>query len=260
MLRRCPAHRYLALMPKGRVVVPPETVTPAQGTALFRATEAAAMAAEKERPGYFNVPDCDYGLHAGVPPVLSAAQARVIREVQQRHICDRLNELALGTQYESHLLPVVIRQTAYDAMHAGLHSAASEHFNHAFFWRAVRPWGTACGGRFKEVLDATFSPVGESLGVAPVIASMKEAAMARTEPGWVWLVWRDSRLAITTTDEGATPLARDEVPLATVPTLHHFRHVDYGTSAKGKEAFVDNCLKAIDWHSADRTQARTLSS
>ena len=259
-MRRSICARYLAAMPQGRRPVRTDWVSPAEAQALFRDTEARASASEKSKRGFFNVPDCDYSLHSGVPPLMSATQAALIRQVHQKHICDTLNDLSLGTVYETQLLPVVIRSTAYDAMNSGLHSAASEHFNHAFFWRSVKPWGAPCGSKFREAVDAHFSAVGESLGLAPLIAAMKETAMSSPVSGWTWLLWTEEKLCVRFTPEGTTPVARDEVPLATLPTLHHFRHIDYGLSAKGKEAFVDNCLKAMDFGCAERIYARAITS
>lgn len=79
---------------------------------------------------------------------------------------------------------------------------AGGHWNHTLCWRIMAPPGK--GGAPSEVLRAQIEKDFGS--VDAVKKAFQEAGMNPFGAGWVWLIWADERLQITTTPNQDNPL------------------------------------------------------
>lgn len=82
---------------------------------------------------------------------------------------------------------------------------AGGHYNHSFFWTIMAPVGT--GGEPSPVLRARLEKDFGS--TEKMQAAFEAAGNAQKEPGWVWLVWTGTKLAVTTTRNESNPLMDD---------------------------------------------------
>ncbi|TPP43256.1 Iron/manganese superoxide dismutase, alpha-hairpin domain family protein [Leishmania donovani] len=185
--------RFCEYVPKGAPTqVSLAVETPYSVTRAFRMTEMAAAAADAERDakGFFYLPRVDYDVGQGVAPLMSRKQFDVQYHVFHKAAVDRLNAHTLGSELEGHNLNVVIRNSSFDASRAVIHAAASEHFNYCFWYRSLRPWGTAVPARLKEELQLQYSQNGTLDAVEEVQRLFTVAALSQQSAGgWVYLVW-----------------------------------------------------------------------
>jgi Fe-Mn family superoxide dismutase len=240
----------------------PRSAVPAalSGTAAWRRLEATVRAESAEPTGWFSLPNVGYPLHAGVPPVWSATQCELIRDVVQKDVVDGLNEATLGSGVESHALDVVLRHTSFDATQAHIHTKAAEHFNLAFAWRSLKPWGVMCSVPLLEALDmqiaAPGSPAGTGLDM--VKRELLTAAAENDTAGWLFLVMNEYRsFAVQTYQAGTTPITHDIVPLLGFNLQYAAYYHDYG--ATKKLTYVANAIKAADWSVAEQNWRRSLN-
>lgn len=232
----------------------------AQGTAIFRETEAAVQHFESHtkpyKNGWFSVPEIDYNIAAGgISPLMSPTQAQLLRDVHHAGIVRRLNDLTFGTEYEGHPLDTVILHTSFDAENAAIHSAACEHWNHTLMWRSLVPFGAAASSKFRHVL--TTSPLKQQSG-SPVLldpaqdGSAQRAASlalltdgmdkckrmlsnacrdaAASGGGWVFLVTTQAGqcFEVVRYRPGLSPVTAQLTPLVCINMQLHARYVDYG--------------------------------
>ncbi|KPA83357.1 putative mitochondrial superoxide dismutase [Leptomonas pyrrhocoris] len=236
------------------------SATPASAYAVtraFRATEAAAMAADAERAqkGFFYLPRLDYDVGQGVAPLMSKKQFDVQYHVFHKATVERLNAHTLGSELEGHNLNVVIRNSSFDASRAVIHAAASEHFNYCFWYRSLRPWGTAVPTRLKEELQLQYSENGTLDAVEEVRRRFLVAALSQ-QPccGWVYLVWTGKKFDILAFDHGMCPIGSDLIPLLGLSVRESAMCFDYGSPDTEEviERYVNNFFKTCNWGLAEQ--------
>ncbi|KPI85099.1 putative Superoxide dismutase [Leptomonas seymouri] len=221
-------------------------------TSAFRATEAAAMVADVERnkKGFFYLPRLDYDVDQGVAPLMSKKQFDVQYHVFHKAAVDRLNAHTLGSELEGHSLNVVIRNSSFDASRAVIHAAASEHFNYCFWYRSLRPWGTAVPSRLKEELQLQYSENGILDAVEEVKRRFVVAALSQ-QPccGWVYLVWTGKMFDVLAFDHGTCPVGGDVIPLLGLNIHESAMCFDYPSSDMREmmERYVHNFFKTCNW-------------
>lgn len=234
-------------------------------TRAFRATEAAAMAADAERDkrGFFYLPRLDYDAEQGVAPLLSKKQFDFQYHVIHKAVVERLNKHTLGSELEGHNLDVVIRGSSFDASRAVIHAAASEHFNYCFWYRSLRPWGTAVPAKLKEELQLQYSEKGTLDAVEEVKRRFVVAALSQ-QPccGWVYLVWTGKVFDVLAFDHGTCPVSNDLIPLLALNIHTSATYYDYPSADTEEvmERYVNNFFKTCNWGLAERyfLQARQV--
>jgi superoxide dismutase, Fe-Mn family len=134
----------------------------------------------------------------------------------------KANELTRGKEYTGKTPEAVIRETAGDASRASVFNNAAQAWNHAYFFKCLKPQGGGVPeGRLAEMIDAAF---GSFSNFKDVFVS---AAKDQFGSGWVWLVLDGDKLAVITTANADTPLAHDLTPLFTVDVWEHAYYLDY---------------------------------
>lgn len=256
-MRRTLTALFAAYVPKGVSSRLDAEVDPHRVTATFRRTEAAAAQSDTdaEQRGFFYLPRLDYDVSQGIAPLMSKKQFDVQYKYFHKDAVDRLNQHTLGSELEGHALDVVIRQTAFDASRAVVHSAASEHFNYCFWYRSLRPWGTAVPPRLFNELRLQYSRNGTLDAVEEVKRLILMTALSQQSmSGWVYLVWTGKVFDVVEFNHGTCPIGSDLIPLMALNMHMSALYVDYegGKSPESVQRYVRNFFKTCNWNVAER--------
>jgi Fe-Mn family superoxide dismutase len=109
-----------------------------------------------------------------------------------------------------------------------LFNHAAQAWNHAFYWRSLRPKGGPAPRELSKWAEA-----------------LKTAAIAHFGSGWAWLVRDGADLKVVTTSNADTPLVHGQVPLLAIDVWEHAYYLDrQERRAEYVGAVVDHLL---DW-------------
>lgn len=134
----------------------------------------------------------------------------------------KANALTRGKGYAGKTAEDVIRMTAGDGSKAAVFNNAAQAWNHAFFFKCLKPGGGGVPeGLLAEMIDEAF---GSFVDFEEVFLT---AAADQFGSGWVWLVLDEGRLAVVTGGNADTPLAHGLTPLFTVDVWEHAYYLDY---------------------------------
>jgi Fe-Mn family superoxide dismutase len=152
-------------------------------------------------------------------------------------------ELTKGTRYEPMSLEQIVRATPFDRRHGELHRTAVQAWSHELFWKSMRPGG---GGTppddLQELIDRDFGDYGRLCEV------LFDQAVAHFGCGWAWLVWDNSKLAVSATSNADNPMARGATPLLAIDLWEHAYYLDYqDRRADFVAAFFDHL---VSWDNA----------
>jgi len=155
-------------------------------------------------------------------PTISAATIAVHYGKHHKGYVDALNELIAGTALTMLSLEELIAETAGDPASVAIFNNAAQSWNHAFYWRSLRPKG---GGEpplaLKQRIEASFGSLD---------ACKKKLAAAATSQfgsGWVWLVLDADELKVIRTSNAETPLTMRMKPLLVIDVWEHAYYLDY---------------------------------
>ena len=163
-----------------------------------------------------------------LPYALDALEPHISRRTLAAHhgyhhaaYVDKTRALVRGTQLESASLEEIIRSSA-EARRNGLFNAAAQAWNHAFYWRSMRPGG---GG---EATGAIAQLIADAFGSQRAFSQeFVTAASDQFGSGWAWLVLDGDRLRIISTSNAETPLISAQVPLLTIDVWEHAYYLDF---------------------------------
>ena len=185
------------------------------------------------------LPPLAYAKNA-LDPVISANTIGFHHGKHHKGYVDSLNKLVAGTELENFSLEKLIAETSGKAGSVAIFGNAAQAWNHAFYWRSLRPKG---GGEppatLKQRIEASFGDLD---------ACKKELATAATTQfgsGWAWLVLDADKLKVLTTGNAGTPLTKGLRPLLTIDVWEHAYYLDYqNRRADYVNAVLD---KLINW-------------
>src|SRR4029077_20500049 len=130
----------------------------------------------------FTLPELPYPEDA-LAPVISARTLSLHHGKHHTGYVDKTNELGSGTKLEGQTLEDIIMATVGRSDKAELFNNAAQAWNHAFYWRSMKPRG---GGKPPAALaaqiDAAFG------GIDAFRKQFAEAAVKEFGSGWAWLV------------------------------------------------------------------------
>jgi Fe-Mn family superoxide dismutase len=127
-----------------------------------------------------------------------------------------------ATELASVPLEEVIKVTTGIQSGAAVFNQAAQVWNHAFFWKSMRPEG---GGRPPALLMAR---IEKSFGSFDKFkAAFIEAATGQFGSGWVWLVDEDGVLKVIKTSNADTPVAHGHRALLCCDVWEHAYYLDY---------------------------------
>ena len=171
-----------------------------------------------------DLPELPYPLDA-LEPFISARTLQIHHGRHHRAYVEKANALigdANGT------LEQLIVRSAGDPSRKALFNNAAQAWNHAFYWRSLRPQGGAAPKAF-----AGFLP------------ELKTKAIGHFGSGWVWLVREGADLKVVTTSNANTPFVHGMTPLLAIDVWEHAYYLDHQERrAEHVNAVVDHLL---DW-------------
>ncbi|MFO7686451.1 MAG: superoxide dismutase [Desulfobacterales bacterium] len=173
-------------------------------------------------------------------PVISANTIGFHYGKHHKGYVDNLNKLLAGTEFEDLPLEEIITQTAGKADKTAIFNNAAQTWNHAFYWRSMKPGGG--GSSTGPIAQKIASDLG---GHDKFVQEFKNAALTQFGSGWAWLVLRDGKLKIMKTSNADTPIAHGLKPLLTVDVWEHAYYLDY-QNRRGD--YLDSFIKdLINW-------------
>ena len=168
------------------------------------------------------LPELPYPLEA-LEPFISARTLSIHHGRHHRAYVDRTNAL-LGENQAS--LEEIIAGAAGNPAKQVLFNNAAQAWNHAFYWRSLRPIGGPAPRGFSKWAEA-----------------LKTAAIGHFGSGWAWLVRDGTELKVLTTANADTPLVHGLTPLLVIDVWEHAYYLDHQERRAAYVAgVVDNLL------------------
>lgn len=182
----------------------------------------------------------------GLEPFISTATLKLHHGVHHQGYLDRVNALVRGTDLEGRSLEDIVMRCRVDSGKRSLFNSAAQAWNHAFFWRSLRP-ASAHGAPSKALARRIAADFG---GQEKLLDAFKSTALTHFGSGWAWLVERDGRLCIEATANADNLLGRGGVPLLVVDVWEHAYYLDY--QARRGEYLTAVLDHLLDWSFAER--------
>lgn len=192
----------------------------------------------------FELPKLPYSLDA-LEPHISARTMEFHHGKHHKAYVEKLNSAIADTPYQKMALEEIIQKAAKQPDHAAVFNNAAQHWNHAFFWRCMKPGGGgAPGGELGRRIADEF---GSLDGFRDAFLA---AATSRFGSGWAWLVADAGKLHVISTPNAEPPMIHGRVALLTCDVWEHAYYLDY-QNQRGRfvEAFLD---KLVDWDFATK--------
>lgn len=173
-------------------------------------------------------------------PVISANTIAFHYGKHHKGYVDNLNKLVAGTRYADMPLDEIITVTAKAPDATAIFNNAAQAWNHAFYWRSLRPKG---GGEapkaLKQMIEASFGTMDACR------KELETAAMSQFGSGWAWLLLDGDKLKVARTDNADNPMTMGMRPLLTIDVWEHAYYLDYQNR---RAAYVSAVLeKLINW-------------
>jgi len=182
-------------------------------------------------------------------PHISRTTLEVHHGKHHRAYVEKVKTLATQVRLADQPLERIIQQTAGQDRHRALFNNAAQAWNHAFYWRSLRPGG---GGEPQgEIAERVKTDLG---GYGSFVELLAAAATGQFGSGWAWLVLDGNKLKVTQTANADTPLAHGQTPLLTVDVWEHAYYLDYQNRRADYAAAVIAHL--INWDFASRNLSR----
>lgn len=199
------------------------------------------------------LPNLAYAYEA-LEPVISRATLRTHHGKHHRGYVDKLNALIRDTDLAGSSLETIVQRSAQhsaaDPANVAVFNSAAQAWNHAFYWRSLRPKG---GHGARGALAARIAIDFKSdLGFTE---AFKPAAAGHFGSGWAWLVLDSGALKIVTTSNADTPIVRGLAPLLVIDVWEHAYYLDYQERRAAYVADVVDHL--LDWEFAEHNFERS---
>jgi Fe-Mn family superoxide dismutase len=192
-------------------------------------------------PGYV-LPPLPYGQGA-LQPVISGKTVGLHYGKHHKGYVDKLNELVGGTEFAGMALEQIVTGTAGRAESSEIFECAAQAWNHAFYWKSMRPNG---GGAPPSALKQRI--IHDFGSVDACRKALAAAAVSQFGSGWAWLVVDAGTLAVVKTSNADVPLTSGMKPLLAIDVWEHAYYVDFeNRRADYVSAVLD---KLINWEFA----------
>lgn len=197
------------------------------------------------------LPPLPYALDA-LEPYISRRTLAAHHGYHHAAYVEKTRALVRGTPLESASLEDIVRSSAESAPNA-LFNAAAQAWNHAFYWRSMRP---GAGG---EARGAVAQLIAEGFGSQRAFSQeFVTAAADQFGSGWAWLVLDGNRLRVMSTSNAQTPLITAQVPLLTIDVWEHAYYLDF--QQRRLDYIAAFLAHLVDWEFANQNLSAALSA
>lgn len=185
------------------------------------------------------LPSLPYAENA-LDPVISANTIGLHYGKHHKGYVDTLNKLIAGTALAALSLDKLVTETAGKPDKVAIFNNAAQAWNHAFYWRSLRPMGgSEPPAALKHRIEASFG----NLEVCK--RELASAAATQFGSGWAWLVLDGATLKVVKTGNADTPMTKGMKPLLAIDVWEHAYYLDYqNRRADYVTAVLD---KLINW-------------
>ena len=185
----------------------------------------------------FALPPLPYD-EGALAPVISARTIALHHGKHQKTYVETLNKLVAGTSFSNQSLEAIIKATAEKADQAAIFNNAAQAWNHAFYWRCLKPGGGGLpGGALGERIASAFGSYDQFR------KDFSKAAVAQFGSGWAWLVDDGGKLKVVTTGNADVPLTKGQKPILGLDVWEHAYYLDYqNRRVDHVEAVIDRLL------------------
>lgn len=112
------------------------------------------------------------------------------------------------------------------------------HYNHSFFWNIMTPEKNNPSKNLENIIDFSF----ESL--ENFKTEFTNAALKRFGSGWAWLVLRDKKLKIMSTQNQDNPIMQGLKPILGIDVWEHAYYLKY-QNKRGE--YISNWWNVVNW-------------
>ncbi len=190
------------------------------------------------------LPQLPYAYDA-LAPHISHTTLEFHHDKHHRAYVEKVVTLAKQAGLSGQTLESIIHKTAGNKKQSELFNNAAQAWNHAFYWRSLRPGGGGePTGKIAELIESEF-------GTHQIFSKkLLEVAATQFGSGWVWLVLDGKKLEIINSSNADTPLAHGLTPLLTIDLWEHSYYLDY----QNKRADYVNTVLAhlLNWEFANQ--------
>jgi Fe-Mn family superoxide dismutase len=217
----------------------------AAGTAftMFLGCEKVSFTSTDKGNGVL-LPDLPYAEDA-LSPYISSKTISFHYGKHHRGYVDKTLKMIAGTEFEGADLEEIILATANRPDKTALFNNAAQVYNHAFYWKSMKPGGGGAPG--KKVLEK----IQQSFGSYDKFAeTFTQEASTKFGSGWAWLVSDVGSLKVLQTSNADTPITDNMKPLITIDVWEHAYYLDYqNRRADYVKAFLDSL---VNWDFAEQ--------
>ena len=187
---------------------------------------------------HFDLPPLPYPEDA-LAPVISPETLALHHGKHHRKYVDTMNDLLQKEPVKGSTLEEVVRNSK-----GKLFNNAAQAWNHDFYWHSLSPKKTRPAGALLRRLESDFGSYDK------FAEQFAAAATGQFGSGWAWLVEDKGKLAIVTTSNADTPMARGTRCLLTVDVWEHAYYVDYRNQ---RERYLSAVIgERLNWQFAER--------
>ncbi|MBP5779413.1 MAG: superoxide dismutase [Campylobacter sp.] len=150
-----------------------------------------------------------------------------------------LNNLINATELcDCHLFDII------NKLQGAIFNNAAQIYNHDFYFDCIAE-KSEISNDLREALREEFDDFK---------AKFLTGATTLFGSGWCWLVYdlNDSRLKIVSTQNAATPITENQVPLLVVDVWEHAYYIDFKNA---RASYLDKFYENINWHFVSKAYA-----
>ncbi len=187
---------------------------------------------------HFDLPALPYPEDA-LAPVISAETLALHHGKHQRKYVDTMNQLLQKEPVGGKTLEDVVR-----ASKGKLFNNAAQAWNHTFYWSSLSPKKLRPSAALARRIDSDFGSYERFTD------QLAQAAGDQFGSGWAWLIEDGGKLAIVTTSNADTPMARGKRCLLAIDVWEHAYYVDYRNQ---RERYLSGVIgERLNWEFAER--------
>jgi Fe-Mn family superoxide dismutase len=173
--------------------------------------------------------------YTALEPVIDARTVEIHYDKHHRTYVNNLNNLIVGTEYESLNLEEIIKKSS-----GPIFNNAAQVWNHTFYWNGLCPINTSAPSEKLERL------LSESFGsLEDFKKQFTEVAIKTFGSGWAWLVKNSTgELKIVSTSNAGCPITDENIPLLTCDVWEHAYYLGYQNR---RAEYVEKFWNIVNW-------------
>ena len=188
----------------------------------------------------FTLPQLPYAPEA-LEPSIDAQTMQIHHGKHHQAYVDNLNKAIAGTEHESKSLEELV--AAAGSISPAVRNNGGGHWNHSFFWQILGPAkGSTPTGPLLDAINSTF---GSLDGLKEKVNA---AGTTRFGSGWAWLIARDGKLEVTSTQNQDNPLMDvAEVKGKPILGIDVWEHAYYLKYQNRRPEYLGAIWNVINW-------------